>query len=115
MSYLRIEKKVLNSQRNRISELDCRRVENWDPSDGLMKGLKILKEVENKRFEDTVEKALLHRGKSFDGLSIVEKLTRLKETMRTNEESTNGEFNVDFSKFFKRQSTNLDVTIFEET
>jgi hypothetical protein len=34
--------------------------------------------------------------------------------MKTNEESTkNGEFDVDFSKFFKRQATNLDVTIFE--
>ena len=96
-------------------ELDCRRVEKWDPSDGPKKGLTILKNVEKKRFEETVEKALLDRGKSFDGLSIVEKLTRLKETMKTNEESTNGEFDVDFSKFFKQQSTNLDVTIFEET
>jgi hypothetical protein len=36
--------------------------------------------------------------------------------MKTNnEESTiNGEFNVDFNKFFKRQATVLDVTIFEE-
>jgi hypothetical protein len=41
--------------------------------------------------------------------------------MNTNEESTNGEFDVGFSKFFERQATfferqatNLDVTIFEE-
>jgi hypothetical protein len=27
----------------------------------------------------------------------------------------NDEFDVDFSKFFKKQATNLDVTIFEET
>jgi hypothetical protein len=33
--------------------------------------------------------------------------------MKTNEESTNGEFNVDILKFFKRQATNLDETIFE--
>ncbi len=96
-------------------ELDCCRDNNLDPSDGPTKGLKLLKDLEKKRFKDTVEKALLHRGKTFVGLSIVEKLNRLKETMKTNEESTNGEFDVDFSKFFKRQSTNLDVTIFEET
>jgi hypothetical protein len=35
--------------------------------------------------------------------------------MKRNEESTNGEFNVDFGKFFKKQAANLDVTIFEET
>jgi hypothetical protein len=49
------------------------------------------------------------------GLLITEKLTRLNDIMKTNEESTNGEFNVDFGKFFKKQATNLDVTIFEET
>ncbi len=52
---------------------------------------------------------------TFVGLSITEKLTRLDDIMKTNEESTNGEFNVDFGKFFKKQATNLDVTIFEET
>ena len=63
----------------------------------------------------TVEKALTDRGKTFVGLSITEKLTRLDDIMKTNEESTNGEFNVDFGKFFKKQATNLDVTISEET
>jgi hypothetical protein len=77
--------------------------------------MKILKTVEKKRFEETVEKALTDRGKTFVGLSITEKLTRLNDIMKTNEESTNGEFNVDFGKFFKKQATNLDVTIFEET
>jgi hypothetical protein len=33
--------------------------------------------------------------------------------MQSKEESTDGEFDVDISKFFKRQATNLDVTIFE--
>ena len=77
--------------------------------------MKILKTVEKKRFEETVEKALMDRGKTFVGLSITEKLTRLNDIMKTNEESTNGEFNVDFGKFFKKQATNLDVIIFEET
>ncbi len=96
-------------------ELDCRGVENWTIKDGPTKGLKILKTIEKKRFEETVEKALTDRGKTFVGLSITEKLTRLDDIMKTNEESTNGEFNVDFGKFFKKQATNLDVTIFEET
>jgi hypothetical protein len=96
-------------------ELDCRGVENWTIKDEPTKGLKILKTVEKKRFEETVEKALTDQGKTFVGLSITEKLTRLDNIMKTNEESTNNEFNVDFSKFFKKQVTNLDVTIFEET
>jgi hypothetical protein len=62
-----------------------------------------------------VEKALADRWKTFVGLSITEKLTRLNDTMKTNEESTNAEFNVDFGKFFKKQARNLDMTIFEET
>jgi hypothetical protein len=63
----------------------------------------------------TEEKALADRGKTFVGLSITEKLTRLNGTMKANEESTNGEFHVDFGKFLKKQATNLDATIFEET
>ena len=96
-------------------ELDCRGVENWTIKDGPTEGLKILKTVEKKRFEETVEKALTDRGKTLVVLSITEKLTRLDDIMKTNEESTNGEFNVDFGKFFKKQATNLDVIIFEET
>jgi hypothetical protein len=96
-------------------ELDCRGVENWTTKDGPTKGLKILKAVEKKRFEETVEKALTDRGKTFVGLSITGNLTRLNDIMKMNEESTNCEFNVDFSKFFKKQAANLDVTIFEAT
>jgi hypothetical protein len=72
-----------------------------------------LKAAEKKRFENTVETALTDRGKPFVGLSLTEKLTRLKEEMQSKEESTDGEFDVDITKFFKRQATNLDVTIFE--
>jgi hypothetical protein len=73
-----------------------------------------LKTVEKNRFEETVELALTDQGKTFVGLSITKKITRLNETMKTNEGSTNGEFDVDFGKFFKKQATNLDATIFEE-
>ena len=94
-------------------ELTYRSVENWVPSDGPVAGLKLLKAAEKTRFENTVERALTEREKPFVGLSLTEKLTRLKEVMQTKEESTNGEFDVDITKFFKRQATNLDVTIFE--
>jgi hypothetical protein len=60
-----------------------------------------------------VEKALTDLGKSYEGLWLVEKFTCLKDTMETNEESTNGEFDVDIFKFFKRQAVNLNATIFE--
>jgi hypothetical protein len=69
--------------------------------DGPTKGLKILKTVEKKRFEETVEKALTDQGKTFVGLLGIKKLTRLSDTMKSNEEHTNGEFDVDFGKFFK--------------
>jgi hypothetical protein len=94
-------------------ELTCHSVKNWVPPDGPVAGLKLLKAAKKKRFETTVESALTDRGKEFVGLSLTEKLTRLKEVMQTKEESTDGEFDVDISKFFKRQATNLDVTIFE--
>jgi hypothetical protein len=35
--------------------------------------------------------------------------------MKTSEESTNGELDLDFGKIFKKQAANLDVTHFEET
>jgi hypothetical protein len=54
-------------------------------------------------------------GKTFVGLLVTEKLTPLNDTMKTNEESTNGEFDVDCGNYFKKQAANLDVTIFEET
>jgi hypothetical protein len=53
----------------------------------------------------TVEKALMDQGKTFVGLLITKKLTCLNNTMKTNKESTNGEFHVDFGKFFKKQAT----------
>jgi hypothetical protein len=112
-SYNHLRKRVNVNELKK--ELDCRGVENWTIKDGPTKGLKILKTIEKKRFEETVEKALTDRGKIFVGLSITEKLTRLDNIMKMNEESTNGECNVDFGKFFKRQAANLDVTIFEET
>jgi hypothetical protein len=97
-------------------ELGCRGVHNCTIADGPAKRLTILKTLEKNRFEETVEKALTDQGKTFvGGLSITEKLTRLNDTMKRNEESTNDEVDVNFGKFFKKQATNLDVTIFEET
>ncbi len=62
-----------------------------------------------------MEKALTDQGKTFVGLLTTGKLTPLNDTMKTNEESTNGEFDVDLGKFFKKQAINLDMTIFQET
>jgi hypothetical protein len=56
-----------------INELNCFDVENWTITDGPTKGLKIVKTVENKRLEGTVEKALTDWGKTFVGLSISKK------------------------------------------
>jgi hypothetical protein len=92
----------------------------WDDLDRSTRSLKRTapsqaNKASSARRTQPPEKALTDRGKTFVGLSITEKLTRLDGIMKTNEESTNGEFNVDFGKFFKKQATNLDVTIFEET
>jgi hypothetical protein len=74
--------------------------------------LQILKTVEKKRFEERVEKALKDQGK-LCRTSIIKKLTRLKPPQWR--ESTDGEFHVDLGKFFKKQATEFDVPIFEET
>jgi formyltetrahydrofolate hydrolase len=80
----------------------------------LAKGLlKIFKTVQKKRFKETVEKALMDQGKTIVWILITKKLTCLKDIMKTNLESTNGEFDVDSGKFFKKQAANLDRTIFE--
>jgi hypothetical protein len=70
---------------------------------------------QEKRFEETVQKALMDPGTTFVGLLITKMLTCLNDAIKTNEDSRKGESNVDFRKFFKKQATNLDVTIFEET
>jgi hypothetical protein len=54
-------------------------------------------------------------GRPLLGFGIIKKLTRLNNTIKTNQESTKGEFDVNFGKFFKKQATNLDMTFFEET
>jgi hypothetical protein len=71
-------------------------------TDGPTKSLKILTTVEKKRFEETVELAVTDQRKTFVELLITKKITCINETMKTNEVSTNGEFDVDFSKFFKK-------------
>jgi hypothetical protein len=81
----------------------------------VTKCLEILKTIEKKSSEEAVEKALRDQGKAFVGPLITKHLTCLNETMKTNEESTNGEFDADFGKLFKKQATNLEVTIFGET
>jgi hypothetical protein len=72
-------------------------------ADGPTKGLQILKTIKKKRFEETVEKALMDQGKNFVRLSITKKLTCFNNTMKTKKESTNSEFDVDFGKFLKKK------------
>jgi hypothetical protein len=47
---------------------------------------KMLKIINKKRSEATVEKALVDQGKTFIGLWITEILTCINDTMKTNEE-----------------------------
>jgi hypothetical protein len=61
-----------------------------------------LKPIEKKRFEKTVEKALMDQGKAFVRLLITKRLTLPNNKTKTNEESTDGEFNVDFCKLFRK-------------
>jgi hypothetical protein len=66
-----------------------------------------LKTVEENRFEETVEKAQSDQGKTFVGLLITKKLTCLNGTMKTNEESTNGDVDVNLGKFFSSSKNKL--------
>jgi hypothetical protein len=74
----------------------------------------LLKTDEARRQEKQVDSDLTTRGYQFQGLKLPAKLQLLRQDITEKEESTNGEYDVDISRYFKLQSPDVDETIFEE-
>jgi hypothetical protein len=74
----------------------------------------LLKQDEARRQEEQVDADLTARGYQFQGLKLPAKLQLVKQDIMEKEESTNGEYDVDITKYFKLVSTDVDETIFED-
>jgi hypothetical protein len=55
---------------------------------------------------------LTARGYQFHGLKIPAKLQLLRQDIMEEEETTNGEYDLDITRYFKLLSPNVDQTIF---
>jgi hypothetical protein len=75
----------------------------------------LLKREEARRQEEQVDAELTARGyQEFHGLKLPAKLQLLRQDITEKEETTNGEDEVDLSRYFKLLSPDVDETIFEE-
>jgi hypothetical protein len=72
------------------------------------------KKNEVQRFEEQVDANLTSRGYVFVGLKFPAKLQLLRQDIMEKEESTNGEYIIDITKYFTFLSPDVDETIFEE-
>ncbi len=53
-------------------------------------------------------------GHQFHGLKLPAKLQLLRQDITEKEETTNGEYDVDITRYFKLLSSDVDETIFED-
>jgi hypothetical protein len=74
----------------------------------------LLKKDEARRKEEQVNAGLTARGYQFHGLKLAAKLQLLRQDIMEKEETTNSEYEVDMTKYFKLLSSDVDETIFEE-
>jgi hypothetical protein len=72
----------------------------------------LLKKDEARRKEEQVNDDLTARGYQFHGLKIPAKLQLLRQDIMEEEEMTNGEYDLDITRYFKLLSPNVDQTIF---
>jgi hypothetical protein len=74
----------------------------------------LLKKDEACRKEVQVDADLTARGYQFHSLKLAAKLQLLRQDIMEKEETTNGEYEVDMTKYFKLLSSDVNKTIFEE-
>jgi hypothetical protein len=74
----------------------------------------LLKKDEVRRYEEQVDTDLTSRAYAFEGLKLPAKLQLLRQDIKEKEESTNGEYDIDITKYFKLVSPDVDETIFED-
>ena len=74
----------------------------------------LLKKDEARRKEEQVDADLTARGYQFHSLKLAAKLQLLRQDIMEKEETTDGEYEVDMTRYFKLLSPDVDETIFEE-
>ena len=74
----------------------------------------LLKKDEARQKEEQVDADLTARGYQLHGLKLAAKRQLLRQDIMEKEETTNGEYKVDMTKYFKLLSSDVDETIFEE-
>jgi hypothetical protein len=74
----------------------------------------LLKKDQARKKEEQVDANLTARGYQFHGLKLAAKLQLLRQDIMEKEETTNGEYKVDMTKYSKLLSSDVDETIFEE-
>ena len=74
----------------------------------------LLKRDKARRQVEQVDVELTARGYQFHGLKLPAKLQLLRQDMMEKEETINGEYDIDITRYFKLLSPEVDQTIFEE-
>ena len=100
-----------------MSELD-KELRTWNVAFELTlkvtKKCDLLKRDEARPQEEQVDAELTARGYQFHGLKLPAKLQLLRQDITEKEETSNGEYEVDTTKYFKRLSPDVNRTIFED-
>ena len=93
-----------------VKELHARGLNEFNETQGVRHGVKLLKAAEAKRFQSAIANELTCLCDSADGLrSLKEKKTRLKESIANKEEEEHsGEWDIDVETKFKAVA-DLDV------
>lgn len=109
--YSMIERNVVRNEL--MNELETRGVEFERQGFGVKKGVKLLKPTEKIRYEKAAEQELESRKQPFEGLSLKEKLERLKAYLVKEEEYCSSEWDVDIEKYFKKMGTYNEDSLVE--
>jgi hypothetical protein len=75
---------------------------------------RLLKKDDARREEEQFDADLTARGYQFHGLKLAAKLQLIRQNIMEKDETTNGEFEVDMTKYFKLLSSDVNETIFKE-
>jgi hypothetical protein len=86
----------------------------WAPGRKPYKNCDLLKKGEARQKVVQVDADLTAQGYQFHGMKLAAKLQLLRQDIMEKEETTNGEYEVDMTRYFKLLSSDVDETIFEE-
>jgi 50S ribosomal subunit-associated GTPase HflX len=94
-------------------ELNTRNA-TFKPTLKVTKKCDLLKKKEVQRFKEQIDAGLTLPGYVFIGLKLAAKLQLLRQDLTEKEESTNGEYDIDITNYFKLLLPDVHETIFKE-